>query len=89
VSPTLLQPSEAEQLNSGGNQNCAQDDPIHLPNDQAFMTLRDAGEYIQALPPRTERTAGWQTATRILIAAAEGRDDLTMHARIAILKALG
>jgi hypothetical protein len=52
------------------------------------VTLRDAGEYIQSLPPRRQKEPAWQTATRILIGAAEGRDFM-MHARIAMMKAIG
>jgi hypothetical protein len=39
------------------------------------------------LPKAEQKLAEWQTATEILIGAAEGRDFL-MHARIRMLRAL-
>ena len=39
------------------------------------------------LPKADQAAAAWQTATRCLIGAAEGRDYL-MHARIGMLRAL-
>jgi len=42
---------------------------------------------VQELPAAAHKRAEWQTAVRILIAAAEGRDFM-MHARIAMTKAL-
>jgi hypothetical protein len=64
------------------------DDPIILSDGGELVTLRDAGECIQALAARRQETPEWQTATRILIATAEARDFM-MHARIATLRALG
>jgi hypothetical protein len=64
------------------------DDPITLPSSGELVGLRDAGESITALPPPLQKMPEWKTAARILIAAAEGRDFL-MHARIAMLRALG
>ena len=63
------------------------DDPVPTPQGKPLKTLRDAGEYIRRLPAKTQKLAHWQTATAILIRAAEGRDFL-MHARIAMLRAL-
>jgi hypothetical protein len=63
------------------------DDPIALPDGRELITLRDVGEYVQRLPAKVQKRPEWKTATRILIAAAEGRDFL-MHARIAMLKAM-
>jgi hypothetical protein len=63
------------------------EDPIPLPGGRALVTFEDAAGYIQKLPRTTHRLPEWQTATEILIAAAEGRD-FRMHARIAVLKAL-
>jgi hypothetical protein len=64
------------------------DDPVPLPDGREVVTLRDAGECITASPPRLQKVPEWKTATRILIAAAEGRD-FVMHARIAMLRAFG
>jgi hypothetical protein len=55
-------------------------DPIPLPDGGELVTLRDAGEYIQGLSAKVQKRPEWKTATRILIAAAEGRD-FVMHAR--------
>jgi hypothetical protein len=52
-----------------------------------MTTLRQAGEYIAALPASEQRQAHWQTATEILLMAAERRGPL-MHARIGMLRAL-
>jgi hypothetical protein len=52
------------------------------------MTLRDAAAYVQGLPKAAQKRVEWQRAVRILIATAEGRDFL-MHARIAVMKAIG
>lgn len=63
------------------------DDPIALPDGRTLRTLRDAGRYIEALPKATQQRREWQTATEILIKAAEGRD-LLMHAWIAVMQAV-
>lgn len=63
------------------------DDPIPLPGRAPLTTLRQAGEYIAALPAKDQRQAHWQLATGILLMAAEGRGPI-MHARIAMLRAL-
>jgi hypothetical protein len=63
------------------------DDPIPLGDGRKLLTLRDAGRYIQSLPAAEQRKVQWQTATSILLAAAEGRD-FPMHARIAVAKAI-
>ena len=62
-------------------------DPVPLPEGGELKTLRDAGEYIEKLPRKTHGKPEWQTAIRILLAAAEGKDSI-IHARIAIMKAL-
>jgi hypothetical protein len=49
--------------------------------------LRDAGEYIAALPPNDQREAHWHLAAEMLLMAAEGRGPL-MFAHIAMLRAL-
>jgi hypothetical protein len=63
------------------------DDPIPLPGGRHLVTLQDAAGYIQKLPKVEQQLEEWQTATGILIDAAEGRDS-TMHARIGIMRAL-
>jgi hypothetical protein len=63
------------------------EDPIDLPSGHQLVTLQDAADYILKLPRAEQKLAEWQTATEILILAAEGRDFL-MHARIGMLRAL-
>jgi hypothetical protein len=63
------------------------DDPIPLPRGRELVTLQDAAGYIQKLPKAEQQLEEWQTATGILIDAAEGRDSL-MHARIGVMRAL-
>jgi hypothetical protein len=62
------------------------DDPIPLPRGRQLVTLRNAANYITRLPKAEQNLPEWQTATRCLIGAAEGRDFL-MHARIGVLRA--
>jgi len=63
------------------------DDPIPLPGREPLMTLRQAGEYIAALPAKDQHQAHWQAAVQMLLMAAEGRGPL-MFARISVLRAL-
>ena len=52
-----------------------------------LRTLRDAGEYIQALPRGKYKQPEWQIAAEMLLAAVEGSGPL-MFAEIAMRKAL-
>jgi hypothetical protein len=63
------------------------EDPIPLPRGREIITLKDAANYIMKLPKAEQNLEQWQTATKALIMAAEGRGPL-MHARIGVLKAL-
>ena len=63
------------------------DDPIPLPAREPLTTLRQAGEYIAALPAKDQRQTHWQRAVRMLLMAAEGRGPI-MFAQIAMLRAL-
>jgi hypothetical protein len=63
------------------------DDPIPLPRGRQLVTLQDAASYIMKLPKAEQKLEEWQTATEVLIKAAEGRDFL-MHARIGMMRAL-
>jgi hypothetical protein len=49
--------------------------------------LRDAGEYIQALPRKTHERPEWQMAAQTLLEAVEGSGPLTF-AELAIRKAV-
>ena len=62
-------------------------DPIVLPDGRELLTLRDAAEYITALPKAEHDAADWQIAMEVLLLVAE-RDGPEMMARIAVRKAL-
>jgi len=58
-----------------------------LPDGRKLLTLRDAAEYITALPKAEHDAADWQVAMETLLLVAE-RDGPEMLARIAVMKAL-
>jgi hypothetical protein len=62
-------------------------DPIVLPNQCRLMTLRDAAEYIAALPPAERHAARWQIAMESLTLAAETDASIEL-ARTAVMMAL-
>lgn len=62
------------------------DDPITV-DGSTLRTLRDAADYIIALPAKTSRQEHWQVAVHHLMLAAE-RSGIMMLARIAMLKAI-
>ncbi len=49
------------------------DDPIPLPRDGQFITLKDAANHIQKLPKAEQDLEEWQAAVEALIMVAEGR----------------
>jgi hypothetical protein len=61
--------------------------PITTPDGLMLRTLRDAGEYMQALPRAKLKRPEWQVAAEMLLAAVEGSGPL-MFAEIAMRKAL-
>ena len=63
------------------------DGPIPRPGRKPIQTLREAAQYITALPKSEQVKPHWQAAAEALIMAAEGRGP-TMHARIGMLRAL-
>lgn len=63
------------------------DDPIPLPAGRALRTLREAGDYVTALPSAIQRQPEWQTAAEMLLKVAE-RGWPIMFADIAMRKAL-
>ena len=63
------------------------DDPVPLPDGRKLRTLRDAADYIAALPRREAEAAHWQLAIDNLISAAD-HDGIVILARIAMLRAL-
>jgi len=62
-------------------------DPIVLPDGRELLALRDAAEYITALPKAEQDATDWQVARETLLLVAE-RDGPEMLARIAVTKAL-
>jgi hypothetical protein len=62
-------------------------DPIVVPGGRELLTLRDAAEYITALPKAEHDVADWQVAMETLILVAE-RNGPEVLARIAVMKAL-
>jgi len=62
-------------------------DPITLPDGRKLVTLRDAAEYITALPKAEHDTPEWQAAMQALLMVAE-HGGPTMLARIGVMQAL-
>ena len=62
-------------------------DPIVLPDGHELLTLRDAAEYITALPKPEHDAADWQVAMETLLLVAE-HNGPEMLARTAVMKAL-
>ena len=61
--------------------------PITTPDGLTLRTLRDAGEYIQALPRAKLKQPEWELAAETLLEAVEGKGPL-MFAEIAMRKAV-
>jgi hypothetical protein len=61
--------------------------PITTSDGLTLRTLRDAGEYIQALPRAKNQLPEWQIAAETLLEAVEGKSPL-LFAEIAIRKAV-
>ena len=55
--------------------------PITTPDGLMLRTLRDAGEYIQALPRGKYKQPEWQIAAEMLLAAVEGSGPLMFAAQ--------
>jgi hypothetical protein len=47
------------------------DSPIKAPDGLELVTLRDAGEYVQALPRSKDERPEWQIAAEMLLAAGD------------------
>ena len=63
------------------------DEPIAWLDGRMLRTLRDAGEYMQALPRAKLKQPEWEIAAEMLLAAVEGSGPL-MFAEIAMRKAV-
>jgi hypothetical protein len=62
-------------------------EPITLPDGRRLVTLRDAADYITALPRAEAEMLEWQDAIEALILVAD-LNGPTMFARIGIMRAL-
>jgi hypothetical protein len=62
-------------------------DPIPVPSRAPLRTLRDAAQFILALPPAEQRETRWQVAASVLKMVAETGGD-PMIARIGMMRAL-
>jgi hypothetical protein len=60
---------------------------IPIQNGKSLFTLRDAAQYVLALPPAEQRETRWQTAASVLKLVAETGGD-AMMARIGMMRAL-
>jgi hypothetical protein len=63
------------------------DDPIITPDGLELRTLRDAGEYIQALSRAKHEMTEWQFAAEMLMAAVDSRGPLMFRMRKALYAA--
>jgi hypothetical protein len=63
------------------------DEPIPLPDGGKLVTLLDAGRHIQGLLKKIHDRPEWQTATALLLSAAEEGGPV-MFANIALMRAL-
>jgi hypothetical protein len=63
------------------------EDPIPLPAGRQLIALKEAADYIMALPKREQNLPEWQTAIEALILIAE-QGGPTMFARIGVMRAL-
>lgn len=63
------------------------DDPVTLPDGRILRTLREAGDYIMALPVKARQSEAWLAAAEALLMAAEDRGPL-LHARVGMLRAI-
>jgi hypothetical protein len=62
------------------------EDPIGLPDGRTLVTLRDAADYITALPEKEAELPEWQAAIEVLLLVSRGGP--TMMARIGFMQAL-
>lgn len=64
------------------------DEPIILPDGRKLRTLKDAAEYVLALPPNIQNERPWQFAAECLKNAAEREIAWMWFARPSMMKAL-
>jgi hypothetical protein len=63
------------------------DEPIALPDGRKLVTLRDAANYVTALPEKEATAPEWQAAIEALMLVVE-LGGPTMFARIGMMQAL-
>jgi hypothetical protein len=63
------------------------DEPIAVPDSGKLVTLRDAADYITALPDEEAALPDWQAAIEALMLVAD-LGGPTMFARIGVMRAL-
>ena len=63
------------------------EEPIALPDGRELITLRDAADYITALPKKESALPEWQAAIEALMLVVE-QNGPTMFARIGVMLAL-
>jgi hypothetical protein len=73
------------ELSSGWSREF--DEPIALPDGEKLVVLRDAANYITALPAKEATLPEWQAAIEALILVVEGGSP-TMFVRIGMMRAL-
>jgi len=64
------------------------DEPIVLPNGRNLVSLRDAANYITALPKKEANAPEWQAAIEALIKVVAKPGGPAMFARIGMMQAL-
>jgi hypothetical protein len=62
--------------------------PVKTPDGKTLRTLKDAAEYVLALPPKVQAEPAWQRAARELKNAAELDPAWRWFARSAMMHAL-
>jgi hypothetical protein len=62
-------------------------EPIAVPVGKPLVTLREAGQYIAALPAETHSTEAWLSAMHVLIQAADHGGPIEF-ARLGMMQAL-
>jgi hypothetical protein len=73
-------------MKSGSGWQHQFEDPIELPDGRSLTTLRDAADYITALPRSEAELTEWQAAIEALLLVSKGGP--TMFARIGVMRAL-
>jgi hypothetical protein len=64
------------------------DEPIKTPDGKSLRTLKDAAEYVLALPKKAQADPAWQHAAECLKNAAEREIAWMWFARPAMMRAL-